>query len=134
MREKIKVLVVEDNNEVRRLYAIGLNQRGFEVKLAANGAEALDRIDDEDPDLVILDLMMPVMNGFELLEKLNPGEKRRTIPVIVVSGQIDAPTELPHPSIAAWLSKPVTIDELASSISRTMTELPSDITLAGRRI
>jgi DNA-binding response OmpR family regulator len=42
-----KILIVEDNSDVRRLYAIGLNQRGFEVKLAANGAEAVDRIASE---------------------------------------------------------------------------------------
>src|SRR5216110_3102002 len=65
-----KILIVEDNSDVRRLYAIGLNQRGFEVKLAANGAEAVDRIATERPDVVLLDWVMPVMDGGELLSKL----------------------------------------------------------------
>ena len=58
-----KVLLVEDNADVRRLYAIGLNQRGFEVKLAANGAEAVDRVATERPDYILLDWMMPLMDG-----------------------------------------------------------------------
>ena len=47
-----KILVVEDNTDIRRLYAIGLNQRGFEVKLASNGAEAVTRVEDERPDMI----------------------------------------------------------------------------------
>src|SRR5216683_2832470 len=68
---KPKVLIVEDNSDVRRLYAIGLNQRGFEVKLAANGAEAVERIANEKPDVILLDWVMPLMDGGELLDKLS---------------------------------------------------------------
>ena len=67
MASRAKVLIVEDNSDVRRLYAIGLNQRGFEVKLAANGAEAVERIAAEKPDVVLLDWLMPLMDGGEVL-------------------------------------------------------------------
>ena len=67
---KQKVLLVEDNADVRRLYAIGLNQRGFEVKLAANGAEAVDRVASERPDYILLDWLMPLMDGQEVVERL----------------------------------------------------------------
>src|SRR2546425_12281388 len=71
MTGKPKVLIVEDNSDVRRLYAIGLNQRGYEVKLAANGAEAVERIAHEKPDVILLDWVMPLMDGGEVLNKLS---------------------------------------------------------------
>src|SRR5438876_7730659 len=83
---KAKVLIVEDNSDVRRLYAIGLNQRGFEVKLAANGAEAVERIDAERPDVILLDWLMPLMDGSEVLDKLS-ADAAAAVPIIVISGQ-----------------------------------------------
>src|SRR5204862_5228835 len=81
---KARVLIVEDNSDVRRLYAIGLNQRGYEVKLAANGAEAVERIKEERPDVILLDWLMPLMDGGEVLSRLD-GDGH--IPIIVISGQ-----------------------------------------------
>ena len=115
MTSKPKVLIVEDNSDVRRLFAIGLNQQGFEVKLAANGAEAVERITDEKPDFVLLDWMMPLMNGGEVLLKLDENGNRK-VPVIVISGQ-PAPDEL-DPRIRCWLTKPVSIAELVTEIER----------------
>src|SRR5207248_3590690 len=115
MRPKPKVLIVEDNSDVRRLYAIGLNQRGYEVKLAANGAEAVERISVEKPDVVLLDWLMPLMDGGEVLRKLSENGNR-SVPVIVISGQ-PAPDEL-DPRIRSWLTKPVSIDELVTEIQK----------------
>jgi CheY-like chemotaxis protein len=113
---KPKVLLVEDNADVRRLYAIGLNQRGFEVKLAANGAEAVDRVASERPDYILLDWMMPLMDGREVVERLDLEESDSGIEIIVISGQ-PAPTQLPS-RIRSWLTKPLTVDELVSEIGR----------------
>src|SRR5436305_14123308 len=70
MAARPKVLIVDGNSDVRRLYAIGLNQRGFEVKLAANGAEAVDRIASERRDVILLDWVMPLMDGGEMHDKI----------------------------------------------------------------
>ena len=113
---KQKVLLVEDNADVRRLYAIGLNQRGFEVKLAANGAEAVDRVASERPDYILLDWMMPLMDGREVVERLDGQPDTSDIEIIVISGQ-PAPPALPT-RIRSWLTKPLTVDELVSEISR----------------
>jgi CheY-like chemotaxis protein len=111
---KPKVLLVEDNADIRRLYAIGLNQRGFEVKLAANGAEAVERVRSERPDFMLLDWLMPLMDGGEVLARLNgTGEG---IDVIVISGQ-PAPTSLPD-RVRTWLTKPLTVDELVTELTR----------------
>jgi two-component system OmpR family response regulator len=117
--KKRRILIVEDNADLRRLYAIGLNQRGFEVKLAANGAEAVDRIASERPDAIILDLVMPVMDGWEVIERVNPsgGPRRTDIPVIVVSGY-PRPADRPiPPSVFAWLAKPASLDEVAGKLN-----------------
>ena len=113
---KPKVLLVEDNADVRRLYAIGLNQRGFEVKLAANGAEAVDRVRSERPDYILLDWMMPLMGGSEVVERLDGQDGNGGIEIIVISGQ-PAPPELPG-RVRSWLTKPLTVDELVSEIGR----------------
>ena len=111
-----KVLLVEDDSDIRRLYAIALNQRGFEVKLAANGAEAVERIHTERPDVILLDWMMPLMNGGEVLERLSRDADDASIPIIVISGQ-PAPARV-DPHIQRWLTKPVSVDELVSAIER----------------
>jgi len=119
---KPKILLVEDESDVRRLYAIGLNQRGFEVKLAANGAEAVERVVGERPDIVLLDWMMPLMDGNEVLKRFAVDVRTAAIPIIVISGQ-PAPAKL-DPRIRCWLTKPVTIDEIAVEASRAMQRLP----------
>lgn len=116
MGSKPKVLLVEDNADVRRLYAIGLNQRGFEVKLAANGAEAVDRVATERPDYILLDWMMPLMDGSEVLERLDAQNATSEIEIIVISGQ-PAPSQIPS-RVRRWLTKPLTVDELVSEITR----------------
>lgn len=118
MAPRRKVLIVEDDSDLRRLYAIGLNKYGFEVKLAANGAEALDRAETEHPDLLLLDLVMPVMDGWEVLEKINSSGRTEPIPVVIISGQLEHSGGRDHPSIRAWLNKPVTIASLAKTIER----------------
>jgi two-component system OmpR family response regulator len=113
---RAKVLIVEDDPDVRRLYALGLNRHGFEVKLATNGAEAIERINAEKPDIVLLDWLMPLMDGNEVLGKL--GENgNRSVPVIVISGQ-PAPEKLPE-RIRSWLTKPISIEQLVMEIQGT---------------
>jgi len=119
MAGRTKVLIVEDDSDVRRLFAIGLNQRGFEVKLAANGAEAVERITRENPDVILLDWVMPLMDGAEVLNKLTE-EGKGGIPIIVISGHPPPAPGKPDSRIACWLSKPVSIDQLVAEIQRPL--------------
>jgi len=120
-RKQKRLLIVDDSTDLRRLYAIGLNQHGYEVKLAANGAEALERMVTDPPDLIVLDVFMPLMSGIEFLEKLGDAASS-TVPVIVVSGESEAPEAMPHPSIRSWLCKPVTIAELVATVHSCFEE------------
>jgi CheY-like chemotaxis protein len=116
MTGKPKVLLVEDNADVRRLYAIGLNQRGYEVKLAANGAEAVDRVASERPDYILLDWLMPLMDGSEVIQRLDAQKDNDDIEIIVISGQ-PPPNEMPS-HVRSWLTKPLTVDELVSAMTQ----------------
>ena len=124
MGARPKVLIVDDNSDVRRLYALGLNQRGFEVKLAANGAEAVERVAAERPDIILLDWVMPLMDGGEVLNRLREASNAE-IPVIVISGHPQPEQSQGDPRIHAWLTKPVTIDELvAEMVGRALARQP----------
>ena len=111
---RAKVLIVEDDSDVRRLYAIGLNQRGFEVKLASNGADAVERIRTEKPDVILLDWLMPLMDGGQMLDHL--GASAGKVPIIVISGE--APPASLDPRVQSWLTKPVTIEEVVTEIEQ----------------
>jgi two-component system, OmpR family, alkaline phosphatase synthesis response regulator PhoP len=88
-RERIrhKVLVVEDEADIRELLRYSLTQEGYAVEEAADGAEAFDRIMRRAPDLVLLDLMLPRMSGLELCRRLRGGSETAQIPVIVVTAK-----------------------------------------------
>jgi CheY-like chemotaxis protein len=119
-----KILIVEDDSDVRRLYAIGLNQRGFEVKLAANGAEAVERIaSGEKPDVILLDWLMPLMDGGEVLSRLGWDDGMAAIQVIVISGQPSPPPETLDPRIQFWLTKPVSVADLVTYIQHPLATL-----------
>ena len=115
MASKKKVLIVEDSPDLRRLYALGLNQKGFEVKLASNGLEALDRVNTEHPDIILLDLIMPVMDGWEVMDRLEQNGNG-FIPVVVISGHTGPSEHSAHPCIVGWLSKPVSLTELSTAV------------------
>lgn len=116
---RLKILIVEDDRDVRHLYALGLNQRGYEVKLAANGAEAVERITSgEKPDVILLDWLMPLMDGGEVLRHIVDQADETPAAVIVISGQPPPPQETLDRRIQCWLTKPVSIDDLVEHIER----------------
>jgi CheY-like chemotaxis protein len=80
-----KILVVEDEPENRLLIGMILSAEGYQVIPAVDGADALARMASEPPDLILLDLMMPQMNGFEVLERLRAHPATAPVPVIVLT-------------------------------------------------
>ncbi|MCU0646021.1 MAG: response regulator, partial [bacterium] len=80
-----KVLVVDDIQLNRKLQKTYLEAEGYEVVLAPDGIEALKRIEEESPDLVLLDIMMPKMNGFQVCRHIKSDDRTRFIPVIMVT-------------------------------------------------
>ena len=86
MRRWPYILVVDDDADFREGLRLALEMKGYQVEEAANGKEALDRIEQKPPLLVLLDLQMPVMNGRELLQKLRGAPDTKEIPVVIISG------------------------------------------------
>lgn len=91
---KIKLLIVEDDKSIRDLYCLKLTKSGFDVSAAEDGGKGLDMAMKILPDIILLDVMMPVMNGFEVLKRLRKNKDTENIPVIILSnfGEIDQMT------------------------------------------
>ena len=113
-----KVLVVDDEIHIVHVVAIKLRNNGFQVITAANGAEALERVCEEKPDIIVTDFQMPVMTGLELVEKLRDDEQTRDIPVIMLTarGFAVADERKEDLQISQFLRKPFSPKELLRSI------------------
>ena len=86
-RPPCRVLVVEDDEDMREVLRRRLEKEGWAVSEAANGREALERVAESRPELILLDLMMPEMDGFQFLEEVRKQEEWRSIPVVVVTAK-----------------------------------------------
>lgn len=111
------ILVVEDEPMIRRLFADVLADEGFEVRLACDGLEALEAVGERCPDLVLLDLQMPRLDGLAFLEVLDKACLRE-FPVIIVSGNGRAREAAPM--VEAVLQKPVDLDVLLQCVARLL--------------
>ncbi|MFA6255066.1 MAG: response regulator [Patescibacteria group bacterium] len=80
-----KVLVAEDDQFLSKAYSAKLKKSGFEVMLANDGEEVMQKVKTEKPDIILLDLIMPKKDGFEVLAELKKDEKLKKIPVVVLS-------------------------------------------------
>jgi DNA-binding response OmpR family regulator len=122
MNAKMKcILCVEDEPEMIDLIRLILGRRGFEVKGANGGIEGLKMIRQEPPDLILLDLMMPDMDGWEVYQQIKADEKTRNIPVIVVTAKaqsIDRVLGLHIAKVDDYISKPFQPQELLASVER----------------
>jgi DNA-binding response OmpR family regulator len=88
----VTVLVVDDDPVIMRLLEVNFEMEGYRVVTATDGAEALERIENERPDLVVCDIMMPVVNGLEVVERLRASDDEglRALPVILLSAKAQA--------------------------------------------
>jgi DNA-binding response OmpR family regulator len=82
---KKKILLAEDDKFISKAYNAGLEKSGFEILVAYDGVDAINKIKSKKPDLVLLDLIMPIKNGFEVLEELKLDDALKHIPVIILS-------------------------------------------------
>lgn len=83
--DTINILIAEDDQFLAKAYKLKLTNDGFNVKVVSNGTELFKEIDNFKPNIILLDLIMPDMDGFTALAKLKSDEKYKTIPVIVAS-------------------------------------------------
>lgn len=111
-----KVLIVEDRASIRKFAAVNLAARGYEVAEAENGLEGLKRLRETAPDVVLLDIKMPVMNGIEMLESMTGDAAIQDIPVVVMTASLSGVEEGDFPNIAEVLLKPLSVEQLVSVV------------------
>lgn len=113
-----KVLIVDDEEIIRRFLSIQLPKCGYEVKEAIDGVHALERLAEEDFNLIICDILMPIMNGWQLLKKIRENPKTKDIPVIVLTAKDEDSDMLKGYELGAnyYITKPFDIFEILSGI------------------
>ena len=120
-----KILAVDDEKFIVRLVETTLVRHGYEVVMAYDGKEALEKVESEKPDLVVLDVMMPYMDGFEVLQTLRRNPATRDIPVIMLTAKAqDADVFRGWQSgVDCYLTKPFNPLELVSFVNRIFQSL-----------
>ena len=107
-----KILIVEDDEKLSQLYKIVLTKAGYETVLAANGQEAWDIFDTEHIDMVITDVMMPVLNGYDFVKILR--QENPLIPVLMITAKDDYPSKSKGFTLGIddYMTKPIDVNEM----------------------
>jgi CheY-like chemotaxis protein len=117
-----EILVVDDDTDIREVVGTILESDGYDVRTAENGAEALARVEEHAPDLILLDLRMPVMDGPEFQRRMRTIDPDRRVPVVVMSAFADLEAASPTIECSARLQKPFDIGELSEVVTRALAE------------
>jgi len=106
---KASILVVDDNKITTKLLKRYLEANGYEAREAYDGIDCLEKVEEKQPDAIVLDVMMPRMDGYETVHKLKEQEHTRKIPVVIVTALNDIPNQLKSIESGAddFLSKPI---------------------------
>ena len=118
MAEAKKILVVDDEQQLALAVKIRLQSRGYQVMIANDGQEALEIVDKEPPDLVILDVLMPVMDGYTFLRELNTRVGRGKVPVIILTARDRMKDLFEVEGIEDYIVKPFDYEDLLLRIDR----------------
>jgi CheY-like chemotaxis protein len=114
-----QVLLVEDDKDLRRVCADSLRELGYDVLEAKNGVEAIEQLERERPAAMILDLRLPVMDGYDVLRQVRHSQTHASLPVIAISGSATGKWSL-RVGANAYLAKPFDLHELTSTMRRVM--------------
>ncbi len=116
------VLVADDEKLLRELLQFRLTQRDFDAVLASDGREALQRLEDSEPDAVVLDMMMPVHDGLEVLRRMRASERHAKTPVIMLTARRGEKDIVGALELGAndYLVKPFMPEELLARLSRLL--------------
>lgn len=112
-----RILVVEDDNSIRELLVELLESEGYQVASAVNGLEGLKQLESEHPDLILIDLMMPVMDGYSFRTEQLKNPSWSQIPTVVMSAEANAKEKMKNFQITAFLSKPVELETILKTVS-----------------
>lgn len=119
MKEKT-VLVVDDSETIRQQVALALERAGFRVVEAADGVDGLERAEQNEFCMVILDVNMPRLNGLEMLERLRQNPKHAKVPVLMLTTEVQQSMieRAKKAGARGWMIKPVKMDQLVSAVTK----------------
>lgn len=119
----MRILVVDDDPAIIQIYKIALSA-SYDLSVAYNGKEALDMALSDPPDLIVMDIMMPVMDGIEALEKLKESAATANVPVILLTAQVQPKDVIGGYNTGAdyYITKPFTNKELLNGIKMFLSE------------
>ena len=116
------VLVVDDQLGVRRLLFEAFQEDGYQVDLAASGLEAVDRVKQGMPDLILMDMKMPGMNGLEALREIKAMDSSATVIMMTAYGELEIVTEAMSLGVKEYITKPFDINELRFLVKQILAE------------
>ena len=121
-----KILLVDDDPEIIQTLQNRLVEEGYDVIVAVDGAEAVNKAKEVSPDIILLDLLLPKLNGFEVLGQVRKHFTEKWIPVIIISAQTDLQTMKKSYNLDAdhYLPKPCTIENVLNGIRVMISLIP----------
>lgn len=122
IEETKRVLIIDDEETNRKLFSAIVEKHGYEYENAVNGQEGLDKMDGFKPHLILLDVMMPVMNGYEFLEAVKKDEEHSRVPVIMLTALTDRESRHKGLEMGAvdFLSKPIDMTEFSIRVKNVL--------------
>ena len=124
-----KILVIDDNPDIVEIYTVRLKAAGYEVISSLKGAEALEKAREEKPDLIILDIAMPAMDGFETGIRLKEDFATAEIPIIMAtasSAQADIVKAVSQLGAVAYMIKPFNPDVLLKEVAKALGKIKKE--------
>ncbi|MBI4498684.1 MAG: response regulator [Chloroflexi bacterium] len=109
--------MVEDDQAITRFVSLALEQEGYQVQTAANGAEAIAQVEQELPDVILLDMLMPVMDGWEFARRFRERWNRK-VPIVVMTAATNAQERAEQIQAEGFLGKPFDLDDLLAVVER----------------
>jgi DNA-binding response OmpR family regulator len=117
------LLIVEDEANIRRFVAANLSARGYQVTEAGDAEQGLKIMQDQKPSVLILDIRLPGMSGWDLLEEMAANPSMASIPVIVMTASVTNVRfgETSYKNVDSWLVKPVSVHELIHAVKKALS-------------
>ncbi|OGS36312.1 MAG: hypothetical protein A2506_07590 [Elusimicrobia bacterium RIFOXYD12_FULL_66_9] len=123
-----RILIIEDNGELQQLLSLTFTREGYEVHYAFNGKEGYDKVLSLQPDIILLDLMMPVLNGMEVIKLVSTNTSVRDIPIVVMTAHSDQADMLEHsnnaPGVREYVRKPFEFAHMKKVVARLLSQYP----------
>jgi len=119
---KQRILIVDDDDRLREYLRVNLEMEGYDVREAASADEGLDALDEEPPDLILLDVMMPRVDGWEMLRRVRERHGLDAIPVVMFSGKVDEQEQAAaeERGAQAFIGKPFDPQQLIASTKQLL--------------